>query len=164
MGIFKLKVTPPAKTNFKGCIYVGVPKSRSNFVRGSKTKPRNEFTNADILAVLENGSPMKNIIPRPLLKATIKFHKKELQEALEKAVPIVLGGDEIEIDKYFETLALKIQGWVQMYMLREGQQRWEPSLRVLRERIKGKDAKTMIDTGSLRQSIIAFYSKNGKAD
>lgn len=165
MGLINIKVSKPKlNTNFKGCIYVGVPKSKSNFTRGSKTKPRNEFTNADILAVLENGSPMKNIVPRPLLKATIKQHQRELNEALQKAIPIVLSGVDDEIDRYFETLALKIQGWVQMYMLREGQERWEPSLRVLRAKVRGEQAKTLIDTGSLRQSIIAFYSKSGNPD
>ena len=152
------------KTNFKGCIYVGVPKSKSLFIRGTKTPPRTEFTNADILAVLEHGSPVRNIVPRPLIKPALKMHHKELNEALLQAIPIVMSGTDADVDEYFEKLALRIQGWVQMFMLREGQKIWEPSLRVLREEKKGNIAKTMIDTGSLRQSIIAFYSRSGKPD
>lgn len=162
MGLFKGRVVlAPRKTEFKGCIYVGVPKSNSQLVKGKKTKARTEFTNADILFVLEHGSPAKNIVPRPLLNAALKVHQKELSEALEKAVPLVLSGDKSAVDVYFEKLALKIQGWVQMYMLREGQKVWKPSIRVLRAEAKGETAKTMIDTGSLRQSIIAFYSPTG---
>lgn len=168
MGFVKVKVTRPAKVQkeFKGCIYLGVPKSKSTLVKGKQTKPRTEFTNADILFVLEHGSPAegKNLVPRPLLNAALKLHQQELNEALYRSLPVIFGGTEAEVDKYFETLALKIQGWVQMFMLKEGQQLWEPSIRVLKARAKGKEAKTMIDTGSLRQSIIAFYSKDGSKD
>lgn len=165
MGTFNVKIEKPKlNSDFKGCIFVGVPKSNSEMVRGKKTQPRTEFTNADILFFLEHGSPIKNVVPRPLIDPVLRIHRKEIKEAIEKSIPIVLGGDDSEIDTYFEKLALRIQGWVQMYMLREGQEVWKPSLRVLRARKKGKEAKTMIDTGSLRQSIVAFYSKTGKAD
>lgn len=162
MSFVNVKVTQPVKVpKFKGCIYVGVPKSNSQLVRGKRTKQRIEFTNADILFVLEHGSPARNLVPRPLLNSALKLHKKELHDALYASLPIVFGGSEQEIDAYFEKLALKIQGWVQMFMVREGQEIWKPSIRVLRAEAQGKVAKTMIDTGSLRQSIIAFYSKDG---
>lgn len=166
MGFIQVRVTklPKVPSNFKGCIYLGVPKSNSQLVRGKKTKARTEFTNADILFILENGSPMKNIVPRPLLSSVLKLHQVELKQALYDSLPIVFGGEESEIDAYFEKLALKIQGWTQMFMVREGQEIWKPSVRVLRAQAKGKQAKTMIDTGSLRQSIIAFYSKDGSPE
>ena len=166
MGFLSVKVTKPPKLNskFKGCIYVGVPKSNSHLSRGKKAGDRSEFTNADILFILEHGSPTKNIVPRPVLDEALKLHKRELKDALYKSIPIVLSGDDSEIDLYFEKLALKIQGWVQMFMLKEGQDIWKPSIRVLREWAKGNEAKTLIDTGSLRQSIIAFYSKDGSSD
>lgn len=166
MGFINVRVTQPAKvpSSFKGCIYLGVPKSNSQLVRGKKTKARTEFTNADILFILENGSPMKNIVPRPLLSSVLKLHQVELKQALYESLPIVFGGSERDIDIYFEKLALRIQGWTQMFMVHEGQKIWKPSIRVLRAHAKGKEAKTMIDTGSLRQSIIAFYSKDGSPD
>lgn len=148
------------KTNFKGCIYLGIPKSKSTETKGGAPS-RTEFTNADILFVLERGSPAKNIPPRPLLQSVLKLHAQELNDALYGALPIIMGGTEQEVDQYFEKLALRIQGWTQMFFVREGQQLWKPSLRVLRAQAKGKSAKTLIDTGSLRQSIIAFYSKDG---
>lgn len=161
MGFVKVSITQTQKINFKGCIYLGVPKSNSQLVRGKKTKARVEFTNADILFVLENGSPVRNIVPRPLLRSVLKLHQQELKDALYGSLPLVFGGDEKAVDLYFEKLALKIQGWTQMFMVNEGQKIWKPSIRVLRAQAKGKTAKTMIDTGSLRQSIIAFYSKDG---
>lgn len=166
MGILKasLKFVPTAKTEFKGCIYLGVPKSKSESVVGDKTPSRSEFTNADILFVLENGSPARNIVPRPLLSSVIKLHAAELKQALYGALPLIFAGDEKATDLYFEKLALKIQGWTQMFMLNEGQKIWKPSIRVLRAQARGEKAKTMIDTGSLRQSIIAFYSKDGSAN
>lgn len=149
------------KINFKGCIYLGVPKSNSlKTINGAES--RSEFTNADILFILERGSPARNLPPRPLLRSVLKLHAKELDEALHKALPIVLGGSDSEISLYFEKLALRIQGWTQMFFVKEGQDLWEPSIRVLRAQAKGKTAKTLIDTGSLRQSIIAYYSKNGE--
>lgn len=148
------------KTSFKGCIYLGVPKSNSAKTIG-KTEPRTEFTNADILFILERGSPARNLPPRPLLKSVLKLHEKDLNNELYGALPIIFGGTESEIDTYFEKLALKIQGWTQMFFLHEGQQIWQPSIRVLRAHAKGKKANTLIDTGSLRQSIVAFYSKDG---
>lgn len=166
MSFVNIKITQPPKLSvpFKGCIYLGVPKSRSQLVKGKKTKARTEFTNADILFVLENGSPARNIVPRPLLSSVLKLHKSELKEALYGALPIIFGGEEKDIDLYFEKLALRIQGWTQMFMVREGQQLWKPSIRVLKAQARGEEAKTMIDTGSLRQSIIAFYSKDGSSD
>ena len=164
MGFLKASVQrPSARPEFRGCIYLGVPKSRSQLTRGRDTPSRREFTNADILFILEHGSPAKNLVPRPVLSAVLKLHQAELKDALYAALPIVFGGTESEIDKYFETLALKIQGWTQMYFVREGQQVWKPSIRVLRAQARGQEAKTLIDTGSLRQSIIAYYSKDGNA-
>lgn len=164
MGFLSVKIQkPPQRAEFRGCIYLGVPKSRSHLVRGKETKPRSVFTNADILFVLEHGSPAKNLVPRPVLSAVLKLHQAELKEALYAALPLVFGGTEAEVDKYFETLALKIQGWTQLYFVREGQEVWKPSIRVLRARARGQEAKTLIDTGSLRQSIIAYYSKDGNA-
>lgn len=163
MSLIRAKIIQPPKlkTKFKGCIYLGVPKSRSQMVKGKDSNSRVEFTNADILFILEHGSPARNIVPRPLLSSVLKLHQVELKDALYNSIPIVMTGSEDEIDVYFERLALKIQGWTQMFMVREGQQLWKPSIRVLRAQAKGKQAKTMIDTGSLRQSIIAFYSKDG---
>lgn len=157
-----LQAPPKVATNFRGCIYLGVPKSNSQMVRG-KAKPRSEFTNADILFIMEHGSPAKNLPPRQVLEPALRLHADELREALYGVLPLVLGGTDEEVDAYFEKLALRIQGWVQMFFVREGQQLWKPSLRVLRAQAKGKEAKTLIDTGSLRQSIIAFYSKDGTA-
>lgn len=166
MSFINVKITQPPKLNlqFKGCIYLGVPKSRSSMVKGKDTKPRSEFTNADILFVMENGSPAKNIVPRPLLSSVLKLHQKELKDALYAAIPIIMGGEEVDVDVYFENLALRIQGWTQMFMVKEGQQLWKPSIRVLKAQAQGKKAKTLIDSGSLRQSIIAFYSKDGSSD
>lgn len=166
MSFINVKITQPPKFNmqFKGCIYLGVPKSRSRMVKGKDTKSRSEFTNADILFVLENGSPARNIVPRPLLSSVLKLHQKELKDALYESIPIIMGGDDAAVDVYFEKLALRIQGWTQMFMVREGQQMWKPSIRVLKAQAQGKEAKTMIDSGSLRQSIIAFYSKDGSSD
>lgn len=163
MSFINVKITQPPKLNmqFKGCIYLGVPKSRSRMVKGKDTKSRSEFTNADILFVLEHGSPAKNIVPRPLLSSVLKLHQKELKDALYAAIPIIMGGEEADVDVYFEKLALRIQGWTQMFMVKEGQQLWKPSIRVLKAQAQGKEAKTMIDTGSLRQSIICYFSKDG---
>lgn len=165
MSFINVKITQPPKlpTAFKGCIYLGVPKSNSQKVKGN-AEPRTEFTNADILFILEHGSPARNLVPRPLLSSVLKLHRKELSEALYASLPIIFGGTEAEVDLYFEKLALRIQGWTQMFFIREGQELWKPSIRVLRAQAKGKEAKTLIDTGSLRQSIIAFYSKDGSSD
>lgn len=163
MSLIRVKIDKPnRKTNFKGCIYFGVPKSNSTFAKSGKNE-RKEFTNADILFILERGSPAKNLPPRPVLSSVIRLHEKDLNEALYRALPIVFGGTDKEVDEYFEKLALKIQGWAQMFFLKEGQQLWEPSKRVLREMKKGNRANTLIDTGALRQSIIAFYSKDGES-
>lgn len=161
--MLKVNIVKPNrnKKDFKGCIYFGIPKSNSTLTKNGKND-RREFTNADILFVLERGSPAKNLPPRPVLTSVLRLHAKELNEALYGALPLVYGGTDKELNLYFEQLALRIQGWAQMFFIKEGQQLWTPSLRVLRAEKKGKTAKTLIDTGSLRQSIIAYYSKNGE--
>lgn len=49
----------------QGCIYLGVPKSKSQLVKGKKTKARTEFTNADILFVLEMVRPRVTLYHDP---------------------------------------------------------------------------------------------------
>lgn len=158
---FTVEKFEPLNVDFKGCLYVGVPKSKSTYTQRGKAKPRTEFTNAQILMYLEHGSPIRNMEPRPVIEPTLKLHRRELTDAINGAIRLVVAGTEDEVDKYFETLALRIQSWVQLFFVREGQAIWSPSQRVLRERRKGRVAKTLIDTGSLRGSMVCYYSKSG---
>lgn len=167
----EFNIKPPAKnelieklTGYNGKIYFGVPEDtssmRSEWLDSkhiSKRKVNNPSPdNAYILAIMEHGSPVKNIPPRPLLKPVIKKHREQIQNIFERIYKLLLEGDETGADFEMERLSQRIQRWTQEFFVEDNG--WAPNSPATIKR-KGSD-KPLIDTASLRGSIRGVFIKN----
>lgn len=137
---------------FKGRIYFGVPRETSgNRSDGKKTK----LDNAMLLAIMEHGSPVKNIPPRELLRPVIEKHEEKIRAYFDKIFQCLMYNDEEGADALMEELAQRVEMWGKKFFV-DGND-WTPNSPATIKR-KGSD-KPLIDTGQLRQSIRAIYSK-----
>lgn len=138
-------------TGYRGKIYFGVP--RDTTIRHTGKVKR--IDNATILAIMEHGSPVKNIPPRPLLKPVLNKHKDKILEIFGKVYAMLLAGDEQGADRELDILAQRVQRWTQSFFTEDNG--WAPNAPSTIRR-KGSD-KPLIDTGSLRQSIRGIFVK-----
>ena len=138
-------------TGYRGKIYFGVP--RDTTIRHTGKVKR--IDNATILAIMEHGSPVKNIPPRPLLKPVLNKHKDKILEIFGKVYAMLLAGDEQGADRELDILAQRVQRWTQEFFTEDNG--WAPNAPSTIRR-KGSD-KPLIDTGSLRQSIRGIFVK-----
>lgn len=138
-------------TGYRGKIYFGVP--RDTTIRHTGKVER--IDNATILAIMEHGSPVKNIPPRPLLKPVLNKHKDKILEIFGKVYAMLLAGDEQGADRELDILAQRVQRWTQAFFTEDNG--WAPNAPSTIRR-KGSD-KPLIDSGSLRQSIRGIFVK-----
>lgn len=106
--------------------------------------------NANILAIMEAGSPVNNIPPRVLLEAVKKKHEKKIDEYFLNIIDALLNGDEKSADALMNELALRMQTWTQKFFT-DKDNGWKPNAPST-IKAKGSD-KPLIDTGELRKSI-----------
>lgn len=154
-------------TNYNKVVKYGIPQSTNNrpiapkYVEKTyKSKNGRTYTkkervygglgNANILAIMEAGSPVNNIPARPLLEPVRKKHEDKINSYLADVVLALLEGDKNEADMLMEELALRMETWTKQFFTDpdNGWVKNAPST----IRAKGSD-KPLIDTGSLRQSI-----------
>lgn len=153
---FDLK--PPSKEDlienivgYKGKIYFGVPVETTIRHIGKVER----IDNATILAIMEHGSPVKNIPPRPLLKPVLMKHKEQILAIFNKIYRLLLEGNETDADKEMEILSQRIEAWTKKFFVEDNG--WAPNSPATIKR-KGSD-KPLINTGSLRQSIRGIFVK-----
>lgn len=150
-------------TGYRGKIYFGVPLESTNRSTDAvddggkkrRKKRRKPIDNATILAIMEHGSPVKNIPPRPLLKPVLNKHRDKIFEIFGKVYERLLAGDEQGADRILGVLAQRVQRWTQAFFTEDNG--WAPNAPSTIRR-KGSD-KPLIDTGSLHQSIRGIFVK-----
>ena len=141
---------------FNGKIYFGVPESstiRSKI--GKNGKSQVAMTNANLLKIHENGSPVKNIPPRELLEPVLIKHKQEIEKVFTRVYDSLINNDTERADYEMEKLAQRIQMWTQKFFVEDNG--WTPNKPATIKR-KGSD-RPLIDTGELRKSIRGVYKK-----
>lgn len=154
-------------TNYKKVVKFGIPKETNNRTiapvtvekthkgKNGRTYTRKErvyggLGNANILAIMEAGSPVNNIPPRVLLDAVKKKYEKKIDEYFLNILDALLRGDETSADALMEELALRMQTWTQKFFT-DKDNGWKPNAPST-IKAKGSD-KPLIDTGELRKSI-----------
>lgn len=143
---------------FSGRIYFGVPEDKSArrkiFGRHKNSGEHSTgINNADLLFILEHGSPVKNIPPRPLLKPVIEKHRPEIEKVFIKVYNALVNGDTNTANYEMDKLAQRIEMWGKKYFVEENG--WAPNKESTIKR-KGS-SRPMIDTGQLRSSIRGIY-------
>ena len=84
------------------------------FTGKSHRKVQVGITNAELMFIHENGSPLRNIPARPVLQMTLDYANKNLVEpAVDKCVKIILdnGPDETLVERELNKLAIKLENY-----------------------------------------------------
>lgn len=126
-------------------LLVGVPQEEAE-------REDNEITNAQLMFIHSEGSPVHNIPPRPVIDITLKEEKGKINEKFKKALNIVLGGGSprVELEKLGIYVVNKIKA-------KFGSEDLAP-LKPATIKAKGSD-RPLIDTGQLRNSITYIVRK-----
>jgi len=155
---------------FKGKILYGIPEDTSQ--RGIDKNGKPVYNNAQILAVMEAGSPTMEIPARELLGPVVKKHKDKIQEIFGKVFDALISGDNKTAEHEMEVLAQRIEMWCKAYFREDND--WTPNSPItihggwMKNKksgkpfyVKGKGSDMpLIDTGALRSAIRAIFVKS----
>lgn len=133
-------------------VYVGISDETTTREKGEPV------TNAELLFIHTNGSPVNNIPARPVIEPAIKDDKDRLAQMMDSAF------EKAEKGKFNEALdKLKLAGMRAQNVCRawftNPKNGWPPNSPSVQERKRAKgstDPKPLIDTGELRKSITYF--------
>lgn len=84
------------------------------FTGKSHRKVQVGITNAELMFIHENGSPLRNIPARPVLQMTLDYANKNLVEpTVDKCVKIILdnGPNEALVEQELNKLAIKLENY-----------------------------------------------------
>lgn len=126
-------------------VLVGIPQEKSSR-EGSKGKA----TNAELLFIHTNGSPIRNIPARPVLQPAIEDDKERVGEMLGKAIDAAASGDKERIVPELEKAGMYASGKCKAWFTNPSNG-WKPnSPKTVK---KKKSSRPLIDTGEMRKSI-----------
>ena len=144
-------------------VFAGTEKDeREKERRKGKTKKKINteagLTNAQIMFIMENGSPMRQIPARPVLQKTKEYAEKELiPKTIETIIQMYLSGRSIgDIDKEVDKLAMRIENYAKTGIRRNQLGLHPNALSTIKE--KGSDV-PLLDTGQLANSIRCIVHK-----
>lgn len=129
------------------------------FTGKSKRKVQIGITNAELMFVHENGSPLRNIPARPVLQMTIEYASQNLlSNTINKCIDLLLNGaSDNDIQRELERLALKIENYARR-LIYSNDGRLAPNAPSTIAR-KG-DNHPLFDTGQLARSITCRVVKS----
>lgn len=135
-------------------VLVGIPQANE------KQWPE-EVSNAELLFIHTNGSPVRRIPPRPVLEPAIEKHKDEIATMLKTSVKLAFEGRDEAAHQQLAKTGLKAQNICRGYFT-DPDNGWAPNSpkTQARKRAKGSDdPKPLIDTGEMRKSIVYVIQK-----
>lgn len=121
------------------------------------------ITNAELLFIHTNGSPVNNIPARPVIEPAIYNDKDRLADMMKKAAQLFMEGRDEEAIKQLQRVGMRGQNVSRQWFVDE-KNGWPPNAPAVREaKIKkgSTDPKPLIDTGELRKSITYFVKTKG---
>lgn len=121
------------------------------------------ITNAELLFIHTNGSPVNNIPPRPVIEPAIYNDKDRLADMMKKAAQLFMEGRDEEAIKQLQRVGMRGQNVSRQWFVDE-KNGWPPNAPAVREakiRKGSTDPKPLIDTGELRKSITYFVKTKG---
>ena len=121
------------------------------------------ITNAELLFIHTNGSPVNNIPPRPVIEPAIYDDRERLSDMMKKAAQLFFEGKEDEALKQLARTGMRAQNVCRKWFVSE-KNGWPPNSPavIAAKKKKGStDPKPLIDTGELRKSITYFVTNKG---
>lgn len=146
------KISKSLKWLKKNSVYVGIPEDKS---KRKNEEKNSEITNAELLFIHTNGSPVNNIPPRPVIEPAIQDDKDRLTSMLKKAAKLVIDGKEDEALKQLKMVGMRGQNVSKNWFTSE-KNNWpsnSPSVKREKEKKGSTNPRPLIDTGELRNSI-----------
>lgn len=118
-----------------------------------KKAAKNDVNNAELLFIHTNGSPIKNIPPRPVVEPAIQApdNKAAIENEIKASLKANLAGDKEEAEKRMLRAALAGQNAARKWFT-DPRNNWAPNAPATIAN-KGSD-RPLIDTGALRAAII----------
>lgn len=124
-----------------------------------KSKFNVGLTNAELMFIHENGSPLRNIPARPVLEMTLQYTQSTLlQQTVDSCVEGVfeLGWVKSDIEKELEKLCIRMENYARE-IIYSNDGRLVPNSREVARRKKGNHP--LFDTGQLARSIVCKLVK-----
>ena len=123
-------------------------------VFSAKTKRKETYniglTNAELMFIHENGSPLHHLPERPVLDMTIKYGQSLLPSTIRKAIDAYSVSGENGAKKEFDKLCLRMENYARD-IIYSNDGRLAPNAPSVAERKKGNHP--LFDTGQLARSI-----------
>ncbi len=116
------------------------------------------LTNAELMFIHENGSPMRHIPARPVLEMTIKHTVDEMfDETLNTCVEGILEGwSQTDVEKELKKLCMRMETYARK-IIYDNDGRLAPNAPSVAAKKKGNHP--LFDTGQLARSITCELSK-----
>lgn len=140
-------------------VYVGVSEETSE-------RPSNidGITNAQLLFIHTNGSPVNNVPARPVVEPAIEKDNERLIGMLKKVALLAMSGDFEAAIEQLRLTGMRGQNVVRAYFTDEGNG-WPPnapSVAAAKIARGSTNPRPLIDTGELRKSITYFINSKGR--
>lgn len=123
-------------------------------VFSTKTKRKTTYsvgiTNAELMFIHENGSPLHHLPARPVLKMTIEYGNTLIKSVMQKALKAYVEVGEQGLEKELNKLCIKMENYARE-IIYSNDGRLAPNAPSVAARKKGNHP--LFDTGQLARSI-----------
>lgn len=123
-------------------------------VFSTKTKRKTTYsvgiTNAELMFIHENGSPLHHLPARPVLKMTIQYGNTLIKSVMQKALKAYVEVGEQGLEKELNKLCIKMENYARE-IIYSNDGRLAPNAPSVAARKKGNHP--LFDTGQLARSI-----------
>jgi len=127
-------------------VLIGIPENTAN----RKDDESTPVNNAELLFIHNNGSPVNNIPPRPVLEPAITQNQERVSASLKVAIDAAVAGKKSEIQPALEKAGMEGQNIARKFFT-DSTNNFVPNAPITIKR-KGS-ARPLIDTGEMRKSI-----------
>lgn len=141
-------------------VLVGIPQKSTD---RPKSNQKVGVTNAELLFMHTNGSPINNVPARPVIEPAIYNDRERIAKMLSKAFSLKLDGKNEEAEKQLKLVGMRSQNVCRAWFTNPDNG-WPPNApSVYNNKLKkgSTDPKPLIDTGELRKSITYVVVKDG---
>lgn len=138
-------------------LLIGIPQKKT-------TRENEAITNAELLFIHTNGSPINNVPARPVIEPALEDDMERLTSMLKDFANEAIEGNFEEAQKQLERTGMRAQNVCRNWFT-NADNNWPENAPSVRERKikKGStEPKPLIDTGELRKSIIYVVVKDGE--